>query len=132
MGLVRGACARADSCARLSCASATRATRARREGRRRWRSGRGAHSFFSGREVKVSRARLKKMMRRLLFTFLCLCCFAVASNAQDIVGGLEPIGAITSFSKRGEAVTFSCQDGSQVRLYLLAPDLVRVRASFKK
>lgn len=71
-------------------------------------------------------------MKRLLLILLFLLCFAVTSNAQDIVGGLEPIGAIKSFERSERSVTFNCEDGSQVRLYVLAPDLVRVRASFRK
>ncbi|HMF55887.1 MAG TPA: TIM-barrel domain-containing protein, partial [Pyrinomonadaceae bacterium] len=71
-------------------------------------------------------------MKRLLFIFICILCFVVVSNAQDVVGGLEPIGAITSFNRTDAAVTFNCQGNSQVRIYILAPDLVRVRASFTK
>jgi alpha-glucosidase len=68
---------------------------------------------------------------------LSLCCLAIVlcaaeATAQDIVNGLEPIGSVNSFTKSDTAVTFNCQDGSQVRLSIMAPDLVRVRASFKK
>jgi alpha-glucosidase len=73
------------------------------------------------------------MNRSLLF----LCCLAIvicaaAVEAQDIVNGLEPIGSINSFTKSDTGVTFKCQDGSEVRVSILASDLVRVRASFKK
>src|SRR5256714_7546959 len=75
---------------------------------------------------------MTSVMKRLLFIFLSLFSFAVVANAQDIVGGLEPIGAITGFSRSDQGITFNCQDKSEVRLYILAPDLIRVRASFKK
>ncbi|HEV7377257.1 MAG TPA: glycoside hydrolase family 31 protein [Pyrinomonadaceae bacterium] len=70
-------------------------------------------------------------------SLVSLCCLAIvlcaaSVEAQDIVGGLEPIGPVSSFTKTDAAVTFNCQDGSQVRVSILAPDLIRVRASFKK
>ena len=37
-----------------------------------------------------------------------------------------------SFTKTENTVTFNCRDNSQVQLTVLAPDLVRVRASFAK
>jgi alpha-glucosidase len=70
-------------------------------------------------------------------SLLSLCCLAIvlcaaSVEAQDIVNGLEPIGSITGFTKSKTAVTFTCQDGSQVRISILSPDLIRVRASFRK
>jgi alpha-glucosidase len=70
-------------------------------------------------------------------SLLSLCCLAIvlctaSVDAQDIVNGLEPIGPINSFTKSDTSVTFNCQDGSQVRVSILASDMVRVRASFKK
>ncbi|HEX8773923.1 MAG TPA: TIM-barrel domain-containing protein [Pyrinomonadaceae bacterium] len=71
-------------------------------------------------------------MKRILASLGCVVWLCAAAFAQDIVGGLEPIGAISGFTKTDRAVTFDCQDGSQVRVHVLAPDLVRVRASFRK
>src|SRR5690349_7058173 len=51
--------------------------------------------------------------------------------AQDITT-LEKIGSVVSFSKTDNAVTLTCNDNSQVQLTILAPDLIRVRASFTK
>src|ERR1041384_120516 len=51
--------------------------------------------------------------------------------AQDITT-LEKIGSVVSFSKTDNTVTLTCNDNSQVQLTILAPDLVRVRASFTK
>ncbi len=70
-------------------------------------------------------------------SLLSLCCLAIVlcstgADAQDFVGGMESIGPVSSFRKGDDSVTFSCRDGSEVRLSILAPDLVRVRASFGK
>lgn len=70
-------------------------------------------------------------------SLLSLCCLAIVlcsagADGQDFVQGLEPIGSIKSFTKTGAGVTFDCVDGSQVRVSLLATDLVRIRASFGK
>jgi alpha-glucosidase len=51
--------------------------------------------------------------------------------AQDITT-LEKIGPVVSLIKTGNRVTLSCQDNSQVQLTILAPDLIRIRASFTK
>lgn len=71
-------------------------------------------------------------MKKILACLCCLISFCAATAAQDIVNGLEPIGPISSFTKSDGAVTFDCRDGSQVRVSILAPDLIRVRASFRK
>ena len=59
--------------------------------------------------------------------------FALASTAiaQDITT-LEQIGPVVRFEKSANSVTLHCRDNSQVRLTILAPDLIRVRASFAK
>lgn len=41
-----------------------------------------------------------------------------------------PIGGIESATKTAAGVTFQCADHSQVRLFVLAPDLLRVRVAF--
>src|SRR5215213_3608650 len=71
-------------------------------------------------------------MKKILASLCCVVWLSTAAFAQDIVSGLEPIGAISSFAKTDGAVTFDCKDGSQVRVHVLAPALVRVRASFRK
>ncbi|HEV2912492.1 MAG TPA: TIM-barrel domain-containing protein [Pyrinomonadaceae bacterium] len=72
------------------------------------------------------------MMKKILASLFCCISLCAAAAAQDIVNGLEPIGPISGSTKTEAGVTFDCQDGSQVRLTVLAPDLVRVRASFRK
>lgn len=55
----------------------------------------------------------------------------IIADAQDITR-LAKIGSVTTFAKQEKGVTFSCSDNSQVQLIVLAPDLIRVRASFTK
>src|SRR5215212_3847989 len=69
-------------------------------------------------------------MTRLLILISIL----VASTtilAQDITT-LEPIGRVINLQKADTSVTLTCHDNSQVQLTILAPDLIRVRASFTK
>src|SRR5215813_5805969 len=51
--------------------------------------------------------------------------------AQDITT-LEQIGPVVSLQRSDKGVTLNCQDNSQVQLSILAPDLIRVRASFTR
>jgi alpha-glucosidase len=62
---------------------------------------------------------------------LLIIAFLGSANAQDITT-LEKIGPVVRFEKSDKAVTLHCQDNSQVQLTILAPDLIRVRASFAK
>ncbi len=70
-------------------------------------------------------------MKRYLAIFCCLLGCVATAAAQDITK-LEKIGSVASFTKSEKAVVFNCQDNSQVQLTILAPDLVRVRASFAR
>ena len=56
---------------------------------------------------------------------------ATTALAQD-VSSLEKIGPVVSLQRSDRSVTLNCHDNSQVQLTILAPDLVRVRASFSK
>src|SRR5579871_6102880 len=40
------------------------------------------------------------------------------------------IGGVDSFAKNSDGITITCKDHSQVGLFALAPDLIRVRAAF--
>jgi alpha-glucosidase len=62
---------------------------------------------------------------------LLIISFLGSANAQDITT-LEKIGPVVRFERSDKAVTLHCQDNSQVQLTILAPDLIRVRASFTK
>jgi alpha-glucosidase len=70
-------------------------------------------------------------MKRLLASFCFLVFLCSIGEAIDL-NGLESIGPVSSFTRAANSVTFNCADNSQVRIYILAPDLVRVRASFRK
>ncbi|HEY6802447.1 MAG TPA: glycoside hydrolase family 31 protein [Pyrinomonadaceae bacterium] len=70
------------------------------------------------------------MIRTLsLLTLLCGSFFT--AFAQDVTQ-LQKIGGVKSFEKSDRSVTLHCTDGSEVRVLVLAPDLIRVRASFTK
>src|ERR1041385_1088440 len=56
---------------------------------------------------------------------------AATISAQDITS-LEKIGPVVSVKRTDKDITLNCQDNSQVQLSILAPDLIRVRASFTK
>src|SRR5258706_13541852 len=70
-------------------------------------------------------------MKKLAIICAGLLAMVLAVHAQDITS-LEKIGAVVSFTKSDRGVTFNCRDNSQVQLTILAPDLIRVRASFAK
>lgn len=62
-------------------------------------------------------------MKKALFALFLLASVACAID----LNGLAPIAP---YASTPASVTLTCRDHSQIRLYLLAPDLVRVRASF--
>ncbi|HSS21604.1 MAG TPA: TIM-barrel domain-containing protein [Pyrinomonadaceae bacterium] len=70
-------------------------------------------------------------MKRCVTIGFCLLSFVTACWAQDITK-LERIGSVVSFTKSDTGLLFNCADKSQVQLTVLAPDLVRVRASFAR
>lgn len=69
-------------------------------------------------------------MRKLAF-WTCFFWLSSLAGAIDLTG-LVPIGPLASYETTHDRVTVTCADHSQVRIYPLAPDLVRVRASFSK
>ena len=71
-------------------------------------------------------------MIKLLASICCLTGLGVVHALAQDVTHLEKIGPVVSIEKGSKAVTFNCGDNSQVRLTILAPDLIRVRASFTK
>ncbi len=76
--------------------------------------------------MSVNTLCLRVLVVSLFFVSLCVSVFG-----QDITT-LEKIGPVVRFEKTDKAVTLHCQDNSQVELTMLAPDLIRVRASFAK
>jgi len=62
-----------------------------------------------------------------------LTCLAVCGPAVAMdVSSMRAIGNVSSVTKEADGVLITCVGKSQVRLQVLAPDLVRVRASFEK
>jgi len=73
------------------------------------------------------------MLRTLATAFLFLLTLVSVISAQEVdVSSLEKIGPVTGFVKTEKGITLNCRGNSQVNLTVLAPDLVRVRASFTK
>ena len=72
-----------------------------------------------------------KAMRRLTLIIVILFLLPVTLAAQDITR-LRKIGPVTSYTRMNKGLLLNCQDNSQVQLSVLAPDLIRVRASFAK
>lgn len=70
-------------------------------------------------------------MKRLLLILICVIGPSLSIHAQDITT-LERIGPVTGLIRNERGVTFTCRENSQVQLTILAPDLIRVRASFTK
>ena len=68
-------------------------------------------------------------MMKLLTPAFCAVLVSTGAAAIDL-NGLRSIGPVASFVKTDSAVTLNCADGSQVRIAVLAPDLIRVRAAF--
>ncbi len=68
----------------------------------------------------------------LLFTMLFFFMPGTAVQAMDLAS-MKAIGNASSFEKEPESgITVTCNDKSQLRLQMLAPDLLRVRVSFTK
>ncbi len=53
------------------------------------------------------------------------------SWSMDLTG-MKPIGSAATFNKMDDGFIIDCADKSELRVQVLAPDLVRIRASFKK
>ena len=68
-------------------------------------------------------------MTKLLTPALCAL-LAAGGAAAIYLSGLRSIGPVASLVKTDAAVTLTCADGSEVRIAVLAPDLIRVRAAF--
>ncbi len=68
-------------------------------------------------------------MKKFLSPVFCALLACGGAAAVDLTG-LRSIGPVASFAKTDSAVTLTCTDGSEVRISVLAPDLIRVRAAF--
>jgi alpha-glucosidase len=70
-------------------------------------------------------------MKQLTLIILIIFTLAGKSAAQDITR-LQKIGPVVSYTRTERGLILNCRDNSQVQLSILAPDLIRVRASFTK
>ena len=68
-------------------------------------------------------------MKNAILSLSCLLSLIPSAGAVDLTG-LAGISAVASYTSTRDTVTIACGEQSQVRLYILAPDLIRVRASF--
>ena len=72
-------------------------------------------------------------MKSIIASVVILLALALVCAAQEIdIAKLEKIGAVSNFTRTDKGITLNCRDNSQVQLTVLAPDLIRVRASFAK
>src|ERR1041384_2774622 len=72
-------------------------------------------------------------MKRLIALLVFQLGLYAGISAQEIdVTRLQKIGDAASFVRNENGITINCRDNSQVRLTVLAPDLIRVRAAFTK
>ena len=67
-------------------------------------------------------------------TLLLMACLATLGSPALHAGpeSFLPIGAVTKVERLETGVALSCADGSSVRIAVLAPDLIRVRAAFRQ
>jgi len=70
-------------------------------------------------------------MMKLSASVVLLLTVLLTVHSQDITR-LQKIGAVTRVTKTDKGLTVACNDQSEVQLTVLAPDLIRVRASFAK
>ncbi len=80
-------------------------------------------------------ARRIRNKRALMNLRLLLCAVLTGAGigwaAESGLGGLEPIGDVSVVTPVENGVVLTCADHSEVRITVLAPDLVRVRAAFR-
>ncbi len=71
---------------------------------------------------------MPKIVAHLFLSSIAICStvFAVDLN------GLTPIGSVANYAKSADGITITCSDQSQVRIQVLAADLIRVRATLGK
>src|SRR5450755_331535 len=68
-------------------------------------------------------------MNKLISSIFCVVSLCPFARAIDLAG-LASIDSMASYTATRDSVTVTCGGQSQVRFYILAPDLIRVRASF--
>jgi alpha-glucosidase len=69
-------------------------------------------------------------MKKIVSSIACLAWLSPCAGAIDFKG-FATVAPLASFSSTRDTVTIVCRDQSQIRFFILAPDLIRVRASFR-
>ena len=65
--------------------------------------------------------------------FIAVTCAAFSTAlCVDSLPSMASVGPVSGYVKNADGITLDCADKSQARIYLLAPDLARVRASFTR
>src|SRR6266542_2487424 len=80
----------------------------------------------------IEKESLMKITLKNVLTLFCYLVSLCATVEAIDLNNLEHIGPVVSFSQTGNAITFNCQDQSQVRVMILASDLVRIRVAYRK
>jgi len=70
-------------------------------------------------------------MNKLIAAAFAVLLLGTQTYSQDVTR-LQPIGPVSGFTRTETGIVLNCRDNSQVQLIVLAPDLIRVRASFAK
>jgi hypothetical protein len=75
-------------------------------------------------------------MRRTALICLSIAALLLAPCSQALaaidLSGMRTIGSLNSVTKSENGVLLDCDDHSQVRVQVLAPDIVRVRVAFQR
>lgn len=74
---------------------------------------------------------MSKFVLLFAFVVISICSSAQSAHAVDL-SNMKSIGAAQSVSKIPDGMIIDCDDKSQVKVQILAPDLVRVKVSFQK
>src|ERR1039457_4145104 len=80
--------------------------------------------------LRTTMAFGRYLMENLASSAFCVLFLVKSAPAIDFTG-FATIDPLASYTSTRHTVTIACRDQSQVRLYILAPDLIRVRASFR-
>jgi alpha-glucosidase len=93
-------------------------------------------SRFAFRARPARNLQSRNRARRLFFGITIGVVFLLSICSPPLhateIEKMAAIGPISSYTRSADAVTIECADNSEVRITILAPDLIRVRAAFRK
>ena len=93
-------------------------------------------SRFAFRACPARNLQSRNRARRLFFGITIGVVFLLSICSPPLhateIEKMAAIGPISSYTRSADAVTIECADNSEVRITILAPDLIRVRAAFRK